>query len=113
MKRFDTWPRILIGILLILNALPWTLGAASRPAYGLIFLISGLVVLVCPFKIPERSFSFIDAIRTIISALLFVGLFFVNDANSMFLPLLLFSIGLLILFVPIKKHSHTQSHTGG
>ena len=105
------WQRILIGILLLLNALPFSGGREIRLEFGAVFIVAGWGLLSWPIlanvflgpdEASERKFGLLDAIKIALSAcLLFWGLFS-RDAVSGSLPAIFFAVGIIILFIPIE-----------
>lgn len=63
MKSRFSWPRVLIGLLLLLNALPFTLRETGlRFAFGLILALLGLTVAFA--RIPDRTeLTVLDRLR--------------------------------------------------
>lgn len=105
------WQRILIGLLLLLNALPFSGGREMRLELGTLFIVAGWGLLSWPILVniflgPDddsgRKFCLLDAIKIATSAcLLFWSLFSRNEASGS-LPVVFFAIGVILLFVPIE-----------
>lgn len=101
------WTRYLIGILLIVNALPFTLDTANkRFAAGLLFLIFGLAVLFTNLP-PLRDFSLFDFIRTISAAVLGGVILFWGTAPKTAV-IVLSGCLVAVLFLPWRYPSKQQ-----
>lgn len=92
--------RSLIGALLLLNALPFTLNRSNRLFFGgLIFLCLGLLVLSGPLP-ADRRFTILDGVRwAAAAAMLCMYLMFYGREPSMLLSGL-FALCALILVIP-------------
>lgn len=99
MKRLS-WQRTLIGLLIIANALPYSLDVTNRMfGFGLVCAIIGLAVLAAP--IPERkAFTFLDAIRVICIALCFAAFIVFYHRAPTAITIALAACGTIPLFVP-------------
>lgn len=71
------WQRILIGLLLLLNALPFSGGREIRLDFGAVFIVAGWGLLSWPIlanvflgpnDASERKFGLLDAIKIALSA---------------------------------------------
>ncbi len=96
-KRVFPWQRVLIGLLLILNAIPFSLDITNRHfIVGLLFAVSGLVITFFP-SVPDDGFSFWDLISVILAAAFAaLVLLFFNKIPPF--AVVLFSAGAIIFF---------------
>ena len=95
-----SWRRVLIGLLLILNALPFTLDLTTRGfASGFAFALFGLAVLFSNIP-PLRDFHWLDALRTAAAAVCTAGIVTLRGrAVAIWLAGLYLAL-LLLLFLP-------------
>ena len=111
-SKKTSWGRTLIGLLLLLNALPFSGGREIRLGAGVFFVIAGWGLLSWPvitnsFYGPvdseDRKFGFMDVVKIAISAcMLFWGLFSHGTVDGN-LSVILFAIGIVILFIPLDQ----------
>lgn len=113
MKNRFSWRRALIGLLVMANALPYTLDPSNRKfAYGIVAVIIGLVILAAP--LPSRRFTFFDAVRVICSAVCF-GLFVILYEKTPTAGSIALAIGgTLPLFIPwsVSGSADTKEKSG-
>lgn len=109
MKNKCEWPRIVIGILLLLNSLPFSGGKVIATVPGVFFIICGLLVLlwpliVAPFcgtKSNERNFGLFDLVKVIVSACMLFFMVMIGDSEVSILCVSLLALGVIIIFIPI------------
>lgn len=112
MRNKTDWGRILIGLLLLLNALPFSGGREIRLGSGIFYIVAGWALLSWPviansFYGPTdsdaRKFGLADVIKIAVSAcMLFWSLFSRGTDGGSSLPVILFALGVVILFVPLE-----------
>ena len=99
MRRIS-WQRVLISLLLIANAFPFTLDPSNRSfSLGLVFVILGLAVLAAP--LPDgRSFTFLDGLRVAGIALCLAFFAFTYGRAPTGVSIALAVCGTVPLFIP-------------
>lgn len=102
------WRRVLIGTLLILNALPYTLDRSTRLfAPGFAFILAGLTVLFS--HIPTlREFTWLDALRSAAAGACFAAVVFLYEKTVAVWIVLLSAALLLLLFLPWRTRSRQR-----
>lgn len=99
------WQRVLIGLLLLLNAWPFTLDRSTRGfAAGLVFALVGLAILFSALP-PMRAFNWLDAIRTAAVAFYTAGVLFLYKQPVKLPWILAFAATLCLLFLPWRLRS--------
>lgn len=111
MKRLNDWRRVLVGSLLLLNALPFSVGGTEYLPGGFFFSLAGCTVICWPilrelFFGPsndnEAEFGPWDGVRVIFAALCFVLMVVTTYFGDGLAPVLLFAAGLAVIFIRVK-----------
>lgn len=117
-RIIKNWSRIVIGILLLLNALPFSGGRHIQPVPGMLYIIAGWVVLSWPVLAEsffgtsedDKKFNFLDLVKAMVSACMFFAMLFARNSTQGILPIILFAVGLIILFIPSKALHNRPSY---
>lgn len=121
MAKKLSWQRLLIGLLLLLNTLPFSGGNNTHLVKGMLFMLAGWGVLTWPvlssiFTGPrdgEKQFNIWDAGRVVVSALFFAGVVFVGYfmRTVSVVTVWLFIFGMVTILVPLEspaKRAHSE-----
>ena len=101
-RRSFPWQRVLIGLLLILNAFPFSLDNTNQHfIIGLLFAVAGLIVTFFP-SVPDDGFSFWDLLSVTVAAVFAaIVIMFFNKIPP--LAVVLFTAGAIVFFC-IPRH---------
>ena len=109
LKNMNDWRRVLIGLLLLLNSLPFSGGRVISTVPGVCFIICGWGVLSWPviaemFFGPadqERNFGLLDFIKVVVSACMMFFMVMIGNSEISTLCVCFLAIGVIIIFIPV------------